>query len=93
VCRWWNAYAYIEDLVGDVRHRRRGVGRALLERAVQWAQGHAFPGVMLESQHNNPAACRLYARCGFTLGGFDRLLYRGLDPDTHEIALYWYLVF
>jgi RimJ/RimL family protein N-acetyltransferase len=48
---------------------------------------------MLETQDNNVPACRLYARCGFQLRGFDTHLYKGDDPSTDEIALYWYLVF
>jgi streptothricin acetyltransferase len=48
---------------------------------------------MLETQNNNVAACRLYESGGFQLAGFDRCLYKGLHPDTDEIALYWYLVF
>jgi ribosomal protein S18 acetylase RimI-like enzyme len=64
-----------------------------VQQAIAWAQDRQLPGVMLETQNINVAACRLYERCGFTLGGFDRYLYQGLHPDTEEIALYWYLVF
>jgi len=91
--RNWNQYAYVEDIVVDVHFRRRGVGRALMERAIEWAKAKHLAGIMLETQNNNVAACRLYERCGFVLGGFDRYLYKGLIPDTEEIALYWYLVF
>jgi hypothetical protein len=31
--------------------------------------------------------------CGFGLGGFDAYLYRGVMPGTHEIVLFWYLLF
>ena len=48
---------------------------------------------MLETQDNNVPACRLYERCGFQLRGFDTHLYKGHDPATGEIALYWYLTF
>jgi ribosomal protein S18 acetylase RimI-like enzyme len=89
----WNQFAYIEDIVVDARFRRRGVGTVLLRRAAEWARGLNLPGVMLETQNINVAACKLYARCGFQLAGFDRLLYLGLQPGTEEIALYWYLVF
>jgi streptothricin acetyltransferase len=60
---------------------------------VAWARDRQLAGVMLETQNNNVAACRLYESCGFQLGGFDRCLYQGLHPGTHEIALYWYLLF
>lgn len=90
--KYWNGYAYVEDIAVDVAFRGRGVGRALMDRAVAWARERALPGLMLETQNVNVAACRFYARYGFTLGGFDRYLYRALDPATDEVALYWYLL-
>ena len=91
--QWWNKFAYIEDIAVASRFRRSGVGRKLIERAIYWAKKKELPGIMLETQNNNVAACRFYERCGFELGGFDRHLYRALHPDTKEIALYWYLIF
>jgi streptothricin acetyltransferase len=93
VSRHWNHYAYIEDLAVDTKFRRQGIGQMLLEQATLWAKARQLPGVMLETQNINVAACRLYERCGFALGGFDRYLYQGLNPGTEEIALYWYLIF
>jgi streptothricin acetyltransferase len=90
LCRYWNRYAYIEDIVVDRNFRRRGIGRELIQQSKQWATAKQLAGIMLETQDNNVAACRLYERCGFELAGFDRLLYQGLNPDTDEIALYWY---
>jgi len=57
-------------------HRRRGIGRALLERAVEWAaesrvsklELHVFP-------HNEPAIA-LYESFGFVREGFRRAHYR-----------------
>ena len=89
----WNRYAYIEDIAVDVRCRQLGIGRKLIAAAIEWAKARELPGIMLETQNNNLAACRFYESCGFHLGGFDHDLYRGIDPATNEIALYWYLVF
>ncbi len=91
--RNWNRYAYVEDIVVDAAYRRRGVGAARNAGGVEWAKARRLPGVMLETQNNNVAACRFYQHCGFELGGFDRRLYQGLDPETDEVALYWYLIF
>ncbi len=92
VMKHWNAYAYIDDVAVDTKFRRQGVGHALIERAIEWAKEKGFPGLMLETQNNNVAACALYERCGFKLRGFDTHLYKGLNPNTDEIALYWYLI-
>jgi ribosomal protein S18 acetylase RimI-like enzyme len=90
--RWWNGFAYIEDLAVEPGLRRRGVGRALIEQAVAWTKAGGFPGIMLETQDINVPACMLYASCGFELSGFDRRLYEALAPETDETALYWYLL-
>lgn len=89
----WNTYAYIDDIAVESDYRGRGVGYALIQRAIEWAKFKGLPGIMLETQDNNVAACRLYQRCGFELYGFDTQLYKGIDPATDEIALYWYLIF
>jgi len=89
----WNRFAIIWDIAVEPSFRRQGVGRRLIEHALRWARGRGVPGVMLETQNINVAACRLYARCGFVLGGFDSYLYRGVAPGTREIALFWYLLF
>ena len=91
--KYWNGYAYIDDIAVEPEYRGEGIGRALIQRAIEWAKEKGFPGLMLETQDNNVPACRLYARCGFQLRGFDTHLYKGDDPSTDEIALYWYLVF
>ncbi len=89
----WNRYACIENIAVDRRFRRQGIGNELISQAKRWAQQWGLAGLMLETQDNNVSACRFYERCGFRLGGFDTHLYKGLDRDSDEIALYWYLRF
>lgn len=91
--KWWNRFAYVEDLVVNPEYRGMRIGRALLERGIQWAREHGFPGVMLETQDDNVPACMLYQSCGFVLCGFDRNVYKAINPNTKETALYWYLMF
>ncbi|MEA3439973.1 MAG: GNAT family N-acetyltransferase [Chloroflexota bacterium] len=91
--KYWNNYAYIQDIAVDVRFRRQGVGKALMERAKQWARKQNLPGIMLETQDINVAACKFYKSCGFKLRGFDTHLYKGIEHVSDEIALYWYYLF
>lgn len=93
ITKHWNAYAWIDDFAVDARFRRRGIGRAMMQKAVDWAKEKNLPGIMLETQDINVPACRFYEKFGFALRGFDTHLYKGLTPSTDEIALYWYLIF
>ncbi|MDK7489816.1 streptothricin N-acetyltransferase SatA [Bacillus paranthracis] len=89
----WNHYAYIEDITVDKKYRTLGVGKRLIDQAKQWAKEGNMPGIMLETQNNNVAACKFYEKCGFVIGGFDFLIYKGLDMTNDEVAMYWYFHF
>ena len=89
----WNGYAYIEDIAVDSSFRRQGIGRQLMERAIEWAKSRRLPGIMLETSNVNVTACQFYQSLGFKLGGFDRFLYLAVMPGTEEVAVYWYLIF
>ena len=91
--KWWNQFGYVEDLVVNPEYRGIGIGRKLLERGIQWARENDYPGVMLETQDDNVPACTLYQSCGFVLSGFDRNVYKAINPNTRETALFWYLIF
>jgi len=93
VLTWWNQFGYIEDLVVNPEYRGLHLGRKLLERGIQWARESKHPGVMLETQDDNVPACALYASCGFVLSGFDQNVYKAINPNAKETALYWYLIF
>lgn len=88
--RHWNGYAFVHDLVVLPAQRRAGVAAALLEGAVEWAQAEGLGGVMVETQTNNVPACKLYAKSGFTLEGFDAGLYKAAPGLEREVALFWY---
>src|SRR6476620_2433562 len=91
--RWWNRFAYVEDLVVNTEYRGLGIGRRLLEHGIQGARENDYPGVMLETQDDNVPACTLYQSSGLVLSGFDRNVYKAIHPDTKDTALYWYLIF
>ncbi|WP_163031562.1 GNAT family N-acetyltransferase, partial [Pseudomonas viridiflava] len=89
----WSGYAYVDELAVDESARRHGVARSLLDVAQFWSRKRNLPGIMLETQNNNLAACKLYEQCGFVVGGVDHMRYRGIDPQTRESAIFWYLIF
>lgn len=89
----WSGFAYIDELAVDESARRHGVARSLLDVAQFWSRKRNLPGIVLETQNNNLAACRLYERCGYVVGGVDHMRYRGIDPYTRETAIFWYLIF
>ena len=91
--RNWNKYAYIEDIRVGNNYRRNNIGTKLIETAINWAKKRQMPGIMLETQDNNVPAIRFYESRGFKLGGFDGYLYKGVNPNTNEKAIFWYLVF
>ena len=81
------------EITVDKKYRTLGVGKRLINQAKQWAKEGNMPGIMLETQNNNVAACKFYEKCGFVIGGFDFLVYKGLDMTSDEVAIYWYLHF
>jgi len=86
---YWNGMADLAEIAVDRRARGRGVAAALLARVEVCADDKGFGLIRLETQSNNPAACRVYARAGYTLGGFDHKLYAD-GPHEGEVALFWY---
>ncbi len=89
----WNGFAHVDELAVAACARRHGVAKSLLEVVKFWSHKKNLPGIMLETQNNNLGACRLYERCGYQVGGVDHLRYRGIDPQTREVAIFWYLLF
>jgi RimJ/RimL family protein N-acetyltransferase len=57
-------------------HRRRGVGRALLLAAEDWARGAGIRKLELHVFPYNEAAIALYESCGYEREGYRRAHYR-----------------
>ena len=88
----WNNYVWLEIAVRR-EYRRKGIGRTLIKASIEWSKSRDFPGIMLETQNNNVPACHFYKACGFKLGGIDTELYKGINPNNDEIAMFWYYRF
>ena len=68
----------LNDLYVESTHRKTGVGRALIEQAMEFAKGQGATFVQLETALDNYTAQRLYEAIGFKKQGPDRefLLYK-----------------
>jgi putative acetyltransferase len=72
------ASAHVADLGLMVAksHRRRGIGWALMEQAVEWARASRVTKLELHVFPHNAAAIELYERFGFEREGYRRGHYR-----------------
>jgi ribosomal protein S18 acetylase RimI-like enzyme len=77
--------AELSRLVVRAQARRRGVGRALVERCAELASDHGWPAIALWSRPHQTAAHRLYESLGYRRRperdvidetGFGRLVFR-----------------
>lgn len=71
---------WIEELYVTPEFRRRGYGRALVERVVEYAQNHDIRGIDLEAYQGNTPASVLYRTTGFRRLGRERF-YRVIGDD------------
>ncbi len=75
--------ADVVNLAVDPAARRRGVGRALLDKAVAVCRARGVPLLWLRVRASNRGARRFYRRCGFhTVGRF-----RGYYERPPETAI------
>lgn len=83
----WNRRVVVEDIEVAPEHRGRGVGRALMALAVEFARERSAGHLWLEVSNINAPAIHAYRRMGFTFCGMDTALYEG-TPSEGEQALY-----
>ncbi len=57
--------AWIEDVITDSDYRGQGIGRTLVERAIEMAKEHGADSVNLTSRPSREAARALYRKVGF----------------------------
>jgi RimJ/RimL family protein N-acetyltransferase len=68
-------------------HRRRGIGRALLGAAEEWARGVGVTKIELHVFPHNDAAIALYESVGYEREGFRRAHYRRPDGELVDAVL------
>jgi GNAT superfamily N-acetyltransferase len=68
-------------------HRRRGIGRALLETVCSWAREHGFKRIGLWAPSESAAALALYQQAGFRQTGRRRPLPTNATVEIVELEL------
>ena len=83
------ASAHVADLglMVAAAHRRRGLGRALLEQAVRWARERGVTKLELHVFPHNDAAIALYEGFGFEREGYRKRHYRRRDGYVDAILM------
>ena len=66
---------WIEEMYVTPAHRRRGIGRALVDRVLDYAEAHGFHGIDLEAYQGNTSASVLYRTMGFHRLGRERFYF------------------
>lgn len=59
----------IPNLAVDASERGAGIGRKLIEYALEYLRAEGMEFVMIETMANNPIGQHLYPSCGFTEAG------------------------
>ena len=75
-------YASIDDLVVRESWRQRGVGRALMARAEQWARERGLETIEFGVWEFNAGAIRFYEQLGYTT--LSRTMSKPLGGPSHS---------
>ncbi|MFC3284549.1 GNAT family N-acetyltransferase [Litchfieldella rifensis] len=65
IAREWGDVAFLSELDVHPDHQCRGLGRALVKRAAEWAAARGFPALTLTTFANLPWNAPFYERLGF----------------------------
>jgi ribosomal protein S18 acetylase RimI-like enzyme len=84
----WRPTATMLWVAVDRPWRGHGIGRRLIERAIDWTRSRGLRALVLETQTTNIDACRFYLRVGFTLSGVQDPYYFD-ERVAEEQALFW----
>ena len=83
----WSNRLRVTELWIDDAYRRKGIGTALMDIAVQRAKNEKRRVIMLETQSRNEGAIEFYLNYGFTLIGFDACCYGNDDLNRKEVRM------
>ncbi len=86
-CPEWNHRLRVTEMWVDFRHRRRGVGSALMEHVKRIAIKEGRRALVLETQSRNAGAIAFYISQGYTMIGFDECCYSNNDMEREGLRI------
>ena len=83
----WSNRLMVTELWVHEKHRRKGIGHALMKIAKEQANLEHRRAIILETQSCNVSAIQFYLQEGFELIGFDSCCYSNSDIERKEVRL------
>lgn len=85
----WCKFLYLYDLKVNADYRGKHIGVMLIEKSKAIALEHGYRGLYTQGQDNNLAACMLYLKNGFVIGGLDTNVYKGTSQEGKKDILFY----
>jgi ribosomal protein S18 acetylase RimI-like enzyme len=83
----WNNTARISDIYITPSYKRLGIGRQLMQFAIERARELGARLVVLETQTSNYPAIEFYKKCGFQLIAVDTMSYSNEDLEKKDVRI------
>lgn len=84
-----NRRAILQHIHIDARHRRLGIGNALMEASMTRAKEYQARCIWLETQDVNYGAIQFYKKAGFKFCGLDLSLDERTEAEIQENAIFF----
>lgn len=84
----WNNRAVLTGIFVATENKGKGIGRTLIEAAIDYAKTKSARCLFVETQNINYPAIQFYRKMSFEFCGFDTALYNSANIPN-EIALYF----
>lgn len=76
---------YLVDMAVHPDHQRKGIGKKILEKIVQFAEDWPAQSIRLDAYNAKAGAGDFYKKCGYTEKG--RVIYRGTRLIYYELEI------
>jgi ribosomal protein S18 acetylase RimI-like enzyme len=84
----WNRSLWVWEFGVAETHRRRGIGRRLMEALADEAKEAGLRIMVCETQNTNVPAIAFYRKVGFEIEGIDLSYYSNSDMTEGEVAIF-----